>query len=137
MPMMISSIWRSHMIRNTRMTPLAVLALGGLLGYLAASAKLNVLQDATAKLTQRPVTSTPRPSPLSPNSVIDSCCSEGATKGQILARADAIADDDAKPDKPNGKEAPPGSPAGTRSISGKQLPPPPQKFGGKIEKTTT
>src|SRR5262245_3631758 len=31
---------------------------------------------------------------------------------------------------------PPGSPAATMSISGEQLPPPPQKFGGKIERTT-
>ena len=30
--------------------------------------------------------------------------------------------------------APPGSPASTTSIDGKQLPPPPQKFGGKIER---
>jgi hypothetical protein len=30
----------------------------------------------------------------------------------------------------------PGSPSSTISIDGKQLPPPPQKFGGKIERTT-
>jgi arylsulfatase len=28
----------------------------------------------------------------------------------------------------------PGSPSATRSIDGKQLPPPPMKFGGKIER---
>jgi hypothetical protein len=28
----------------------------------------------------------------------------------------------------------PGSPSATRSIEGKQLPPPPMKFGGKIER---
>jgi arylsulfatase A-like enzyme len=32
--------------------------------------------------------------------------------------------------------APPGSAAATITIDGKQLPPPPQKFGGKIERTT-
>src|SRR5215472_12052196 len=30
----------------------------------------------------------------------------------------------------------PGSPASTMAIPGDQLPPPPQKFGGKIEETT-
>ncbi len=31
----------------------------------------------------------------------------------------------------------PGSPGATTTISGKQLPPPPPKFGGKIERTLT
>ena len=30
----------------------------------------------------------------------------------------------------------PGSPSATTTISGEQLPAPPQKFGGKIERTT-
>src|SRR5262249_29108516 len=44
-----------------------------------------------------------------------------------------IANDD-KPGAP-ASAAPPGSPAATRAIDGKQLPPPDPNFGGKIEKT--
>jgi len=40
------------------------------------------------------------------------------------------------PTHAQGTPGAPGSPSATISIDGKQLPPPPQKFGGKIERTT-
>ena len=40
------------------------------------------------------------------------------------------------PTHAQGTSGVPGSPSATISIDGKQLPPPPQKFGGKIERTT-
>jgi arylsulfatase A-like enzyme len=40
------------------------------------------------------------------------------------------------PARAQGTTGTPGSPAATLSIDGRQLPPPPQKFGGKIERST-
>jgi hypothetical protein len=44
----LSPDWRSTMLRNTRVQMAAVLAAGALLGYLAASARLNPFQRADA-----------------------------------------------------------------------------------------
>src|SRR6266478_1366888 len=135
------------MLNNSKLHAITILALGGLLGYGAASGKLDVFRHASAESTQRHVSSlplVPKPelgneeghhSPLTTQLAGDSCCSEGATKGQLLALADVKADDDvktAKPDKGNEKSPAPGSPAATTTISGKYLPNAPPKFGGTI-----
>jgi hypothetical protein len=78
------------MFNNCRLQAIVVLAIGGLLGYAAASGKLNVFRTASAESTQRHL-SVP---PLVPktelgneNSGADCCCSEGAPKGRLLAMA--------------------------------------------------
>jgi arylsulfatase len=67
-----------------------------------------------------------------PASAACSCCSEANAKATLLAHADTIADEPPSKILTTGE---PGSPSATTTISGKQLPPPDPKFGGKIEST--
>jgi len=57
------------------------------------------------------------------------CCSEPNAKAAMLARADTMADEPSSKTETTGE---PGSPGATTTISGKQLPAPDPKFGGKI-----
>src|SRR6266849_5052902 len=79
------------MFKNTRLQMIAVLVVGGLLGYVVASGDLNVFRKANAEPSNPPVGRISNPSyqESSPVQVApESCCSEGATKGQLLALAD-------------------------------------------------
>jgi arylsulfatase len=76
------------MFRNTRVQMAAVLAAGLLLGYLAASGRLNPFQRAEAaapgeSLATDKTAGTPSAGPA--------CCSEGGSKSQLLASAGPIA----------------------------------------------
>jgi arylsulfatase len=65
------------MLRNTKLQLLAVLGLGALLGYAAASGSFNPFQRAGAS-----------PQPAEPGGGADpTCCSEGVSKGQLVALA--------------------------------------------------
>src|SRR5262249_37518643 len=55
----------------------------------------------------------------------------GAASGKLVRLVSA---GDEKPNASGGLPAEPGSPTATTTIDGKQLPPPPAKFGGKIER---
>src|SRR4051812_633870 len=57
-----SSAWRNSVFHKTRLQMMAVLAVGGLLGYLAASGGLNPFQRAAAAPTAAADT-TPAPAP--------------------------------------------------------------------------
>jgi len=79
------------MIKNTRLQMIAMLAVGGLLGYAVASGNLDVFRKASAEPpnTTPGRISNPSSTERSPVKSVDaSCCSEGATKGQLLALAD-------------------------------------------------
>src|SRR5262249_41739244 len=91
--MIISLDWRSTMFRNTKVQMAAVLAVGALLGYLAASGKLNPFSVASPP---RPPESVANP-PRSPEQAVsvkpakpadDAPCCEGVNKSQFLVRAD-------------------------------------------------
>src|SRR5262245_13654819 len=70
--------WRSTVLRNSKVQMAAVLAVGILLGYLAASGRLNPFQRAdAAELTGR-----------SDSGAGPACCAE-VNKGQLLALADS------------------------------------------------
>ncbi len=79
------------MFSNTRLQMIAVLAVGGLLGYAAASGNLNVFRKANAEPANSTVGRISNPSYQEnrPVKAADgTCCTEGATKGQLLALAD-------------------------------------------------
>jgi arylsulfatase len=67
------------MLKNTRAQMIAVLAIGGLLGYVAASAKLDGFRKVNAEPSQQL---------LADKADKEACCPTGATKGQLLALAD-------------------------------------------------
>lgn len=72
------------MLTKTRVQMIATLAVGGLLGYAAASGSLDRFRRASAE--------PPQPSgPVKPGgaaAVAAPCCSEGAARGQLVALAD-------------------------------------------------
>jgi len=82
------------MLKNVKFQGILVLALGGLLGYVAATGRLSSLLGADKEKAAEP--------------------SKGVQ----------VTDE-------------PGSPAATRTIDGKQLPPPDPKFGGVIKPGNT
>src|SRR5262245_14126545 len=71
------------MLRNTRIQMAAVLAAGALLGYLAASGKLNPFSRADAAPSSERSTTTRTDS----GSASAACCDQ-LNKGQLLALAD-------------------------------------------------
>src|SRR5262249_33234809 len=73
------------MLKNTRLQTIAMLAVGGLLGYAAASWKLDVFRNANAEPTRQPVVEKAS-SPA--EAATTSCCTEGSTKTQLVALAD-------------------------------------------------
>src|SRR5437868_14590282 len=92
------------MLRSTRVQMLLVLAAGALIGYAAASGKLNPFQRAEAAqpggptVVEKTVASQPAGS--------FGCCPEDATKAQLLAMSDpkvqtAVARAQAQGKKPN------------------------------------
>ncbi len=73
------------MIRGTRLQSLAILATGALLGYLAASDKLNPFPSAQA--AQRPTADPGRAMSAKPSDDGPACCSDDIGKGTLLALA--------------------------------------------------
>jgi len=74
------------MLKNTRVQMIAVLAIGGLLGYAAASGRLNPFERADAAEQAKA-----KPSSLTPREIVSEpkpACCDDVTKGQLLALAD-------------------------------------------------
>lgn len=72
------------MLRRTPWTALVTLAVGALLGYAAASGKVNLFsQDRAAAGTEGPAAQTPSDA----NGAETACCCEGVDKGQLVALA--------------------------------------------------
>src|SRR4051812_9432592 len=72
------------MSKYTRMQMIAMLALGGLLGYAAASRKLDLFRKAIARPVQQPAVEIDNGAAKSPAS----CCSEGSRRDQLVALAE-------------------------------------------------
>jgi arylsulfatase len=73
------------MLRNTKVQMISMLVVGGLLGYAAASGKFEMFRKAQAEPVQSSSTGS---QDNSFNGGNGSCCSEGLTKGQLVALAD-------------------------------------------------
>jgi arylsulfatase len=110
------------MLNSARAQTVAVLAMGGLLGYVAASTRLGIFRNADAGLSQQRAEAVtgfaPRPSIAVPlNSVqkptvekasgsvkatFGTCCTQGSAKGQLVALANHTAlQEPASGKKPN------------------------------------
>src|SRR5437899_8419818 len=76
---------REQMLKNTRLQMIAMLAIGGLFGYAAASGKFDVFRKANAGPPQPSVADKER---SSAQAATAACCSEGAPKAQLVAMAD-------------------------------------------------
>ena len=92
------------MLRNTKVQMAAVLAVGALVGYLAASGKLNPFSRADAAQLIPKADSVKPPEASKCDTA--SCCSENMKKGELLAMADpkvtaAVAKAQAGGKKPN------------------------------------
>jgi arylsulfatase A-like enzyme len=72
-------------LKNTRLQMIAVLAVGGLLGYAAASGKLELSRRASAEPPQNPAASK---AASAVTAAAAACCPEGSAKGELLALAD-------------------------------------------------
>jgi arylsulfatase len=88
------------MFRSTKVQMLLVLAAGALVGFAAASGRLNPFQKADAGQPggASGVTKTPESEP----DACPACCSEGPKKGQLLVKADS--DEKGLKAKANGKK---------------------------------
>src|SRR5438105_1037192 len=74
------SPWRSTMWKRSYAMATALVAVGGLLGYAAASGKLNPFARAEAAPSDKAVGAR--------SADKDSCCTDGLDKAQLLARAE-------------------------------------------------
>jgi arylsulfatase len=91
------------MLKNSKIQTIAVLAIGALLGYAAASGKLRVWVNANAGPPQQAAV---EKASSSAKAATLTCCSEGLSKGQLVAMADprvtaAVAKAQANGKKPN------------------------------------
>jgi arylsulfatase len=86
------------MLRNTRVQMGAVLALGAVLGYLAATGWPNPLSWAG---TTRPATDNPSAKPSAPGTPVNAGCCEGGRCDQFLVRAESGLKPAATGKKPN------------------------------------
>ena len=68
------------MFKNGKVQTLIVLSAGILTGYIAAAGKLDVFHEASASPSKLPQDAVP-------NEIGGACCSEGLTKGQLVALA--------------------------------------------------
>src|SRR5713226_7102352 len=96
------------MIKNTRLQMIAMLAVGGLLGYAVASGNLE-FRKASAEPPNTTAGRISNPSYQESSLVkaaAPSCCSEGANKGQLIALANPSVQDnaDVKKNGKNGKK---------------------------------
>ncbi len=79
------------MLKNTRLQMIAMLAIGGLLGYVVASGNLDVFRKASAEPSKSTVGRISNPSYQEGSPVkaaAGTCCIGCGTKGQLLALAD-------------------------------------------------
>jgi arylsulfatase A-like enzyme len=72
-------------LKNTRLQMIAVLAVGGLLGYAAASGKLDPSRRALAGSPEKQAAVR---TASAAKAVTSACCSENLTRGQMVAMAD-------------------------------------------------
>ncbi len=104
---------------------IAALAIGGSLGFAAASSHVTPSSQVRAADT-RPQLATNSPSPVTPTT-----CRLQTDRGQLL-----LAQAESNPTKASSASeqtaGAPGSPSGTTTIDGKYLPNPAKKFGGTI-----
>src|SRR5260370_28957922 len=89
------------MLKNTRVQMIAMLAVGGLLGFAAASGKLDVFRKASAGPPSQPVADKDS-SPVKAAGA--TCCAEGLTKGQFVALADPKVNEAVARAEQNGKK---------------------------------
>src|SRR5438552_8567339 len=92
---------REQMLKNTRLQMIAMLAIGGLFGYAAASGKLDVFRKANAGPPQPSVADKERSSVQAATST---CCLEGAPKAELVAMADPKVTNTAAGFQANGKK---------------------------------
>jgi len=95
------------MVKSARAQMIAVLAIGGLLGYAAASSRLGVSRNADAGPSPQrmaetvarhaigapialPLNEVPKPT-ISIKAASDTCCSQGSAKGKLVALANYVA----------------------------------------------
>ncbi len=90
------------MLRNPKIQMLVVLVAGAVIGYAAASGKLNPFQRAEA--APPPESSTAEKTTPAPAGGGPACCPEGVSKGQLLAFADPKAGAAAAKAQTNGKK---------------------------------
>ena len=109
------------MLKNTRLQMIAMLAVGGLLGYAAASGRLDVFRRASAEPLQQFLVADKESSAV--KTTATACCPEVLTKGQLVAMGDSRATAAAQDAQPAPAKL--GSPSATETISGKQIPAPP------------
>src|SRR5262249_44768747 len=89
-----SCIRRMHMFKNSRVQMIAMLVIGSLLGFVAASGKLDAFRKANAAPPPSSVAERENGAELvqvrlqKNEAAAATCCSEGATKGQLVAMAD-------------------------------------------------
>src|SRR5689334_5856282 len=91
----VSLVWRTSMFRNTRVQMLAVLAAGALLGYLAASGRLDPRRAEASPSTQQTAEK-----PAVPCGDRPGCC-DGAARNNLLALARKDEKDPPAGKKPN------------------------------------
>jgi arylsulfatase len=87
------------MLTKTRAQMIAVLAVGGLLGYAAASGRLSWSRSASAGPPLQPAAGQQGASAHAP-----ACCSEGSGRGQLVALADPRVQEAAARAQANGKK---------------------------------
>src|SRR5438067_2533147 len=73
------------MLRNTRVQTIVILAIGTMLGYVAASGKLTAFGRSEAAFAGPATTSQPTSTPAVPP--CGACCSEATAKSQLVAMA--------------------------------------------------
>ena len=115
-------------MNRSSLPTLCAIGLGVLLGYAAASGKLELSRRANARPPEHPTfaKATNAAKPLSA-----ACCAEHRSSVQLVAMQDPKANDSTPGDHPGANPAP-GSPSSTTTIDGKYLPNAAKKFGGVI-----
>jgi arylsulfatase A-like enzyme len=137
------------MVSNTRGQIIAVVAIGGLLGYVAASVRGDIFRSAKAEPPQQNLNAEPsavlhrRAMEAVPPSfqkltgtgtcpAATSACRLGVGRKQLLLAQAASDDSGTRADAPQTTGVS-GSASATTTINGKQLPAPAPKFGGVIK----
>jgi arylsulfatase len=89
------------MLKNTRVQMIAKLAIGGLLGFAAASGKVDVFRKSSAE----PPRASAAAKASRPAEDAADCCQENLSRGQLLAMADPkVKEAVAKAEENNGKK---------------------------------
>jgi arylsulfatase A-like enzyme len=137
------------MVSNTKGQIFAVVAIGGLLGYVAASSRLDVFRSAKAEPSQQNLIAEPSavlhrraietvPASFQKLTGTSTCraamsaCRLGGGRKELLLAQAASDDSGTRADAPQSTGVS-GSASATTTINGKQLPAPAPKFGGVIK----